>query len=589
MEYIKIRKLQLYYKKRYDYEVLIMRLRTLKSSAYIAGVVFSLLLSPLLASADDAYEPNDTIEEAYDVSALGSTLDGIMGECSSNDYYKLTVPTGISSLDISLSFPNATENLDLRLRNSSGDQIALANSTIGTSEQISYTDPGGGNVPAGIYYMQVMTPDTPANGAYTLSWNQFAPAVSAPDPADGADVQQGASGQLLRVTTAGATGCTIYYGIDNSTFTSVAGTMNGDFCESTVAYGATMLDNGINYWYVEASNDTGTTRYPEGSTNLSFTVYPPPEITNPDPAAGASVLTTTASMPLKVDVVYTDTCTIYYGIDGLTFASTSGTISGSICQADVAFGAELTDNGLNYWYAEAANSGGGESRYPATGSLTFTVYRTPSASNPVPADSVTVLAGASGQSLQVDIVNTDTCTFHYGASGIAAGSVSGSTCQVTVSYDANMSDDGVNSWYVDLANAGGGTARYPASGVLSFTVYQTPVISNPYPVNGSSVNPGSAGQLLRVQIAHADTCTIHYGVDETSLVSVAGVIGSGYCQTTVAYGADMTNEGLNYWYVEAANSGGGFARYPTTGTMSFTVKPSSILLLMPRIKSTSTP
>jgi hypothetical protein len=52
-----------------------MRLRTLKSSAYIAGVVFSLLLSPLLASADDAYEPNDTIEEAYDVSALGSTLD----------------------------------------------------------------------------------------------------------------------------------------------------------------------------------------------------------------------------------------------------------------------------------------------------------------------------------------------------------------------------------------------------------------------------------------------------------------------------------------------------------------------------------
>ncbi len=564
------------------YEV-IMHFCKIRSCRYITGVLFFLLLSPLMAVAYDIYEPNDSTDAAYDVAVM-STLDAIMATDNLNDYYKLTVPTGITSLDITLAFPS--ENLDLRLRDSSGSQLAISNNSTGTSEQITYAPAGG--VPVGIYYMQVLSIGVSADVAYTLSWNQFAPAVSTPDPSDGADVKQGSSGQLLRVTTAGATGCTIYYGIDNSTFSSVAGTMNGDFCETTVAYGVTMRNNGLNYWYVEATNGTGTTRFPEGATNLSFTVYPPPEVANPNPDMGATVLATTSSLSLEADVTETDSCTIYYGVDGVSYASTSGTISSSVCQATVAFGANFTDNGSNYWYVEASNAGG-TVRYPATGSLTFTVYRTPSASNPVPADSATVVAGASGQLLQVDVANSDACTFHYGAAGIAAGTVSGSTCQVTVPYDANMSDNGVNSWYVDLSNTGGGTARYPATGTLGFTVYRTPAISNPYPSDGSTVTTSPVGQVLRAQVLYVDTCTIYYGVDAASLTSVAGTVASGYCQTTVAYGADMNNDGLNYWYLEAENTEGGAARYPASGTLSFTVKSSSILFLVPRVKRQTTP
>ena len=569
-----------------------MCLHKLKSSAYLIGVLFCVLLSPLLASADDIYEVNDTLETAYDVAGLGNTLDAVMTyDYDFSDYYKLTVPSGVTSLEIGLTFPTATENIDLRLRDDQGTQLALSNGTTGTSEQISYTAPGGGNIVPGIYYMQVMT-GTPSDGAYTLTWNQFAPAVSSPDPADGASVLAGAAGQLLRVTTSGASSCTIYYGVDGTTFTSVAGTMNGDFCETTVAYGSTMLNNGTNYWYVEATNGTGTTRFPEGaSASLSFTVFLPPALSNPSPAAGATVLAGASGQLLQVDVANTDACTLFYGVDGVNFASTAGTIAAGTCQATVSYGANLTDNGINYWYAEGTNAAGGNDRLPATGSMQFSVYQVPAAANPVPATGSTVVAGASGQLLQVDVTDTDSCTFRYGSSGTMAGTVSAGTCQATVPYDgSNMTDSGTNSWYVELANTGGGSARYPATGTLTFTVYQTPVVSNESPVNGSTVKPGFAGQVLQAQVTYTDTCTLHYGVDPASLVTAAGVVASGYCKLTVPYGADMSNNGMNYWYIDAANTGGGAARYPASGTLSFTVKTSSLLpLLLPRIKPAAPP
>lgn len=98
------------------------------------------------------------------------------------------------------------------------------------------------------------------------------PVVSNPDPSDGATVAAGASGQLLRVTAPGATSGTFYYDDDSAISYSAAATVSGDYLEVTIPYvSGEMTDNGTNYWYVEATNSVGTTRYPS-SGSLQFTV-----------------------------------------------------------------------------------------------------------------------------------------------------------------------------------------------------------------------------------------------------------------------------------------------------------------------------
>ncbi len=98
------------------------------------------------------------------------------------------------------------------------------------------------------------------------------PVVSNPNPVDGASVSAGSSGQLLRVTASGATSGVIYYDDDSGISFNTTATINGNYLEATIPYtSGRMNDNGINYWYVEATNASGTTRYPT-SGNLSFTV-----------------------------------------------------------------------------------------------------------------------------------------------------------------------------------------------------------------------------------------------------------------------------------------------------------------------------
>ncbi|MCI5222424.1 MAG: hypothetical protein D3924_07090, partial [Candidatus Electrothrix sp. AR4] len=100
------------------------------------------------------------------------------------------------------------------------------------------------------------------------------PVVSHPNPGNSSAVTAGSSGQLLRIKALGATGGTIYYDDDSDISFNAAATVNGDYLEITIPYGSgKMKDNGTNYWYVEATNATGMTRYPV-SGNLSFTVAP---------------------------------------------------------------------------------------------------------------------------------------------------------------------------------------------------------------------------------------------------------------------------------------------------------------------------
>ncbi|RWX45254.1 hypothetical protein H206_00832 [Candidatus Electrothrix aarhusensis] len=156
-----------------------------------------------------------------------------------------------------------------------------------------------------------------------------------------------------------------------------------------------------------------------------------------------------------------------------------------------------------------------------------------------------------------------------------------------------MTDNGTNYWYVEAVNTAG-TTRYPSTGTLSFTVQSLqplPEISTPSPTDGAPVTAGVSGQLLQVVVTNADSCMIYYGVDTDTNTSVAGEINGDYCEATISYGADMTNDGTNYWYVEAVNTAG-TTRYPSTDTLSFTVsisdnKPKAMPWLLVLLKGDS--
>jgi hypothetical protein len=129
--------------------------------------------------------------------------------------------------------------------------------------------------------------------------------------------------------------------------------------------------------------------------------------------------------------------------------------------------------------------------------------------------------------------------------------------------------------------------------------FPTVIEGSESPADGASVTAGSSGQLLQVEVGNATGCTLHYGVDNAaSASSKEGTVNGDYCKATVSYGADMTDNGTNYWYVIATNTAG-TTRYPDDpATLSFTVStapdkkpiitPILMLLLKGQNNSTST-
>lgn len=100
------------------------------------------------------------------------------------------------------------------------------------------------------------------------------PEVSNPVPSDGEVVSAGVGGQVLRVNAVGAVSG-IFYFDDNRSFDQTQTALNnGGYLEVIIPYLADqMTDNGMNYWYLEATNAGGTTRYPS-SGYLTFIVEP---------------------------------------------------------------------------------------------------------------------------------------------------------------------------------------------------------------------------------------------------------------------------------------------------------------------------
>jgi hypothetical protein len=408
-----------------------------------------------------------------------------------------------------------------------------------------------------------------------------APVVLSPIPEDSSSVSEGESGQLLRVGVGDAESGIFYYDDDELISFSTTGSISNGFMEVTIPYEVNkMKNNGTNYWYVEVSNSHGTTRYPSSGT-MSFTVIPRPVISNPSPMHQSTVIENELGQVLSVDVTGATAGTFYYDNDiDISYSANALMGQGKMFVSLPYKSKEMDNNGTNFWYMEASGPGG-TTRYPSSGSFSFIVTPLsplPVISNPSPNDGDTVTEGASGQLLSIDVGDATDGAFYYDDDSVIDHSILGviknGKMSATIPYTTGkMKNNGTNYWYAQAANADG-IVRYPTSGHLSFTVTplpRPPLMSNPVPVDASTVEEGASGQLLRISVGDATSGKIYYDDDADISFSQVGTIISGYMEITVPYvNGEMNDNGTNYWYAEATNADG-TTRYPSSGNLSFTV------------------
>jgi titin len=428
----------------------------------------------------------------------------------------------------------------------------------------------------------------PATGqmSFTVKTSGNTPVVSEPNPVNGATITEGTSGQVLRIKAVGATSGRVYYDDDAYISFSKAATVNGDYLEVTIPYTrGRMKNNGTNYWYVKATNSTGTTRYP-ATGQMSFTVTPSgniPVVSEPNPTDGATVTEGASGQVLKIKAVGATSGRVYYDDDAYISFSKAATVNGDYLEVTIPYTrGRMKSNGTNYWYVKATNSAG-TTRYPASGQMSFTVKasgNTPVISEPNPTNGTTVTAGASGQVLKIKAVGATSGRVYYDddayISFSKSATVNGDYLEVTIPYTrGRMKSNGTNYWYVKATNSAGST-RYPASGQMSFTVKasgNTSVVSEPNPANGATVTAGASGQVLKVKAVGATSGRVYYDDDPYISFSKAATVNGDYLEVTIPYRKyRMKNNGTNYWYIKATNNAGD-TRYPSSGNMSFTVTP----------------
>lgn len=117
----------------------------------------------------DAMEPNDSLTAANDRGSRDQTLTSLSIHPGDVDYFKFT-PNGSGSATFNLQFAQTEGNLDLRLLNSGGAEIA--SSITSNSPEIITANLTRGQA----YYVQVFSNSNVSNGQYSLQ-------IDLPEPA----------------------------------------------------------------------------------------------------------------------------------------------------------------------------------------------------------------------------------------------------------------------------------------------------------------------------------------------------------------------------------------------------------------------
>ncbi|RKY27812.1 MAG: hypothetical protein DRP79_02890, partial [Planctomycetota bacterium] len=145
--------------------------------------------SPGLEIAEDAFEQNDGMDEAYNLGVLvghdwvfpGLTMDNSINEPVKEDWFVFeTVGRGAAGDVVRIEFSQGMGDLDMKLCGPTGLTIAVSEGT-GDVEQI-----GLDNLVAGTYYLKVYGYNGASNPGYTLTVD--APDEPGPVPADSWEV-----------------------------------------------------------------------------------------------------------------------------------------------------------------------------------------------------------------------------------------------------------------------------------------------------------------------------------------------------------------------------------------------------------------
>ena len=125
-------------------------------------------ISLFTSGPDDAYEPNDTVSNAYDLTMWEdywlSSISGY-GILEDDDFYLIDVKTGFDHLQVNLIFNHSMGNIDIEILNTSL-VVVTGSTTMTDNEYIDFM----GIIP-GIYYMRVFGPNF--SNTYDLWWKTY--------------------------------------------------------------------------------------------------------------------------------------------------------------------------------------------------------------------------------------------------------------------------------------------------------------------------------------------------------------------------------------------------------------------------------
>ncbi|MBP7654140.1 hypothetical protein KA977_12010, partial [Candidatus Dependentiae bacterium] len=246
----------------------------------------------------------------------------------------------------------------------------------------------------------------------------------------------------------------------------------------------------------------------------------------------------------------------------------------------------ITNNGINYWYAQIYYPNNSSIRFPASMYFQFDSFSNYFAANPTPdinqLISQNVYSVENGQFFKIYAPGASYARFYYStySSFYYYGNTSyitptGDYIECTVPYsNSYITNNGINYWYAQIYFPNNTNFRFPISGYFYFPVATSYTISNPLPANNSTVTPGANGQNFKIYAPAAKYARIYYSTyssfynyNYTSNISPTG----GYIECTIPYSNSyITNKGINYWYVQIYYNYD-TVRYPLSGYLNFTV------------------
>ncbi|MEA1954640.1 MAG: GH25 family lysozyme [Campylobacterota bacterium] len=290
----------------------------------------------------DATSPPPTISNtSISDTTLSAGESATISWNSTNQYqymYMLYDETGVNPINTS-----SVLSASCSAGGATGSGGCLGQNNPSNDTSVVWTVPTGLNLGTYTIKVAIWNAEGTAVGGFsqpfTVSQTAILPIISNPNPTDGATVSEGASGQVLRIAVGDATSGTVYYDDDSGISFNTVGNISGGYMEVTIPYvSGKMNNNGTNYWYVEASNAQGTTRYPS-SGNMSFTVTQAPALPT---ISNTSISDTTLSAGESATISWNSTnqyqyMYMLYDETGVNPINTSSVLSAS-CSAGGATG-----------------------------------------------------------------------------------------------------------------------------------------------------------------------------------------------------------------------------------------------------------